>query len=178
MLRRTGLLLLVVFLLGCQVVPAERFDKLAVGQSRAEVEGLLGKPQVRSGNVWEYHLTGDAYGWVVFDSEGGVTTWLREQAPRLRGGLLPLTRETCERLRLGTPSDAVLRFLGEPARREGDRWTYPAPKGYELALRFSLEGRLVEKSFARPKEEAPPEAPASKPVVQPSEEAGPQVPPQ
>lgn len=148
MLRRTALLLLAVFLLGCQVVPAERFDKVALGQTRADVKAMLGKPQVSEEHMWEYHLTGDAYGWVVFDSEGQVTTCIREQAPRLRGGLLPLSRETCDRLRLGTPSDAVLRLLGEPARREGDRWTYLAPKGYELALRFSPEGRLVEKSFA------------------------------
>jgi len=193
MLRRTALLLLAVFLLGCQAVPAERFDKVALGQTRADVKAMLGKPQVREEHMWEYHLTGDAYGWVLFDSEGQVTTCMREQAPRLRGGLLPLSRETSDRLRLGTPSDAALRLLGEPARREGGRWTYLAPKGYELVLRFSPEGRLVEKSFARPKEEAPPEAPASpqQPAAQPdagargaatsvgpSQETKPEVPPQ
>jgi len=171
MLRRTSLLLLVVLLLGCQL-PAERFDKLALGLTEAEVKAMLGNPYVRAEKMWEYRLTGGSYGWVAFDSGGTVTAWIREQAPRLRAGLLPLTEETFDRLRIGTPSEVVLQFLGEPARREGDRWTYLAPKGYELMLRFSPEGRLMEKSI-RPSKEAPPApAPAATvpPAPQPSQE--------
>ena len=171
MLRRTILLLLMVVLLGCRL-PAERFDKLALGLTQAEVKAMLGKPYVRAESMWEYRLTGGSYGWVAFDSQGTVTAWIREQAPHLRAGLLPLTEETFDRLRMGTPNEAVLQFLGAPARREDDRWTYLAPKGYELMLRFSPEGRLVEKSV-RPSKEAPPaSAPAATvpPAPQPSQE--------
>jgi hypothetical protein len=177
MLRRTSLLLLAVVLLGCQL-PAERFDKLALGLTRAEVKAMLGRPYFRAENMWEYRLTGGSYGWVAFDSQGTVTAWIREQAPRLRAGLLPLTEETLDRLRIGTPSEVVLQFLGEPARRDGDRWTYLAPKGYELVLGFSPEGRLVEKSV-RPSGEAPPaSAPAATvpPAPQPNQEIELQVP--
>jgi outer membrane protein assembly factor BamE (lipoprotein component of BamABCDE complex) len=159
MLRRTSLLLLVVVLLGCQL-PAERFDKLALGLTRAEVKAMLGRPYFRAENMWEYRLTGGSYGWVAFDSQGNVTAWIREQAPRLRAGLLPLTEETLDRLRLGTPSEAVLQFLGEPARRDGDRWTYLSPRGQDLMLRFSPEGKLVEKSVRQGKEGPPAGAPA------------------
>jgi outer membrane protein assembly factor BamE (lipoprotein component of BamABCDE complex) len=158
-------------LLGCQL-PAERFDKLALGLTEAEVKAMLGKPYFRAESMWEYRLTGGSYGWVAFDSKGRVTAWIREQAPHLRAGLLPLTRTTLNQLRLGTPSEAVLQFLGEPARREGDRWTYLAPDGYELMLRFSPEGKLVEKFVHRETEEAPaaPGAPSPQPPAGGSQE--------
>lgn len=172
MLRPTSLLLLVVLFLGCQL-PAERFDKLALGLTRAEVKAMLGKPYFRAENMWEYRLTGGSYGWVAFDAQGKVTAWIREQAPRLRAGLLPLTEETLDRLRLGTSSEVVLQFLGEPARRDGDRWTYLGAKGYELVLRLSPEGTLVEKSVRRSREEAPLPPPPS--TQQPAAEPGPKI---
>ena len=166
MLRRTGLLLLLVFLLGCQL-PPERFDKLALGLTRAEVKAMLGRPYFRAEDMWEYRLKGGSYGWVAFDSEGNVTAWIREQAPRLRAGLVPLTEETFDRLQMGTSSQVVLQFLGEPARRDDDRWSYLAPRGDEVVLGFSPEGKLVAKSVRRRTEQPPSALPPSPPQPAP-----------
>ena len=171
MRQRVGWLLLLVVLLGCRQAPMERFDTLALGLTQAEVEDMLGKPQVCYEQMWEYRLTGGEHGFVAFDRKGRVTAWVREAAPRLRGGLVPLTELTYQRLRLGTGSEALLVLLGEPARREGDWWHYFAPGGYELILDVSPEGILVGKSWQRvprgPEEEEGREG--ERPAPQPEE---------
>jgi len=97
--------------------------------------------------MWEYRLVGGEHGFVAFDRRGRLTAWLREEAPRLRAGLVPLTELTYERLRLGTEGEALLVLLGEPARREEGRWRYLAPGGYELILEVDPQGKLVGKSW-------------------------------
>ncbi len=170
MRQRVGWLLLLVVLLGCRQAPMERFDRLALGLTQAEVEDMLGKPRVRYEQMWEYRLTGGEHGFVAFDRRGRVTAWLREETPRLRGGLAPLTEATCDRLQLGTDTEAVLLLLGEPARRQDGRWHYLAPGGYELILEVSAEGTLTGKSWEQVSEQEPE---AEEPPGRPAEAASP-----
>ena len=155
--------LFVIVLLGCSQVPVERFDQLSLGLTAREVKGLLGKPHLRYERMWEYRLVGGEHGFVAFDRRGRLSAWLREEAPRLRGGLVPLTEETYERLRLGTEGEALLVLLGEPARREDGRWHYLAPGGYQLILEMSPEGLLLGKSW----EQLPTEQGEEKPWEEP-----------
>ena len=169
MVRQVSVVVVLVVLLGCSQVPLERFDGLGLGLSQAEVESLLGKPHVRYERMWEYRLTEGEHGFVVFDRRGQVTAWLREEAPRLRGGLAPLTEATCDGLRLGTDTEALRLLLGEPARREDGRWHYLAPGGCQLILEVSPEGTLTGKSWEEVSEREPEaEAPAGRPAEAPS----------
>lgn len=170
----SGLVLVILVVAGCAQVPGERFDALALGMSQAQVEGVLGRPHLRYERMWEYRLRGGEHGFVAFDRRGRVSAWLREQAPRLRSGLVPLTEGTYRRLRPGTDAESLLVFLGEPARREDGRWHYLAPSGFELILELSPGGKLVGKSWRSiprevPGEEAPSEAAAKegKPAAAP-----------
>lgn len=179
--RMAWLTLLVLAVAGCAQVSGGRFDALALGMSQAQVEEMLGRPQQRYERMWEYRLSGGEYGFVVFDRKGRVSAWLREEVPRLRSGLLPLSEETCRRLRPGTDAESLLVLLGEPARREGGRWHYPAPGGRELVLELSPEGKLVGKSWqpirreVRSEEAAAEEAPARVPAEEAPSEAEPKA---
>jgi len=147
---RATCLLLMLALLGCwgEVAP-ERFDRLSLGLSQAEVEELLGRPGRRYELVWEYRLVGGEHGLAAFDRRGRLTAWLREEVPRLRAGLVPLSEQTYQRLRLGTESEALVLLLGEPVRRDNHRWQYLAPGGYVLTLQVGSEGGLVGKSWVQ-----------------------------
>lgn len=147
----TWLALLCLFVGCAQPVPrVETFDRLSLGLRRAQVEEMLGRPLLRSERMSEYRLAGGEAGYVAFDRRGRVTAWLRETPPRLRSGLVPLTWETYERLRLGTDSESLLVLLGEPVRREEGRWHYRAPSGHQLILQLTGDGLLEGKSWGWP----------------------------
>ena len=148
--RRLSVLLIVVALLGCRhPVPRERFESLTLALSEDEVESLLGEPEVRYEEMWQYRLARGERGYVAFDQRGRVTAWLREGTPRLRSGLLPITEATYQRLRFGTTSSAVLVLLGDPARRDKERWQYLTRDGYVLTLQVSPEDGLMGKSWVK-----------------------------
>jgi len=147
---RLAVLVVLLALRGCRgPVPGERFDSLALALSERQVEGLLGAPAFRYEHMWEYRLAHRERGYVAFDRRGRVTAWVREDLPRLRSGLVPITETTYKGLRFAATEGGLLRLLGDPARRDDGRWQYRTAEGYTLTLQVSPEDGLVGKSWVK-----------------------------
>lgn len=119
------------------------FGGLRIGMSRSEVEGLIGPPERRMGDAWEYLSCGFA---LSFTTEGRLAALLGGGHPEINDRF---TVRSAEGLGIGSTREELVEVFGEPSEvsSEGQMLHYSA-QGMTWTL---TEDRVTHVTIRRPR---------------------------